>query len=227
MTKKKTAKKQDKKENSEEKKTVKDHVKKHLDKKVTIGTVVGIALVLIVLFFPVKYEATESYIDINEYEEEYQVKEPDLDNPKDVEVCVDVPAKVKISDNSTANRPFGLYDYKCEASFKVWNQEDTVGEWTYSYVFNINGKEFKTESQTRKIQPLAPLKFDFESDECKEGDKLTGRMELIKGPTTSECEYEVQYDEITVTKTRLVTEEIEKERKVTLTKPLWKKIFGL
>ena len=215
------------KEKKAEKKTVKERVEKHMNKNITLGAVVGVVLVLVILFFPIKYEATENYIDINEYNEDYQVTEPDMANPKEIEVCVAIPAKVVISENSTANRPRGLYDYRCEADFKVRNQEDTLGEWTFKYVFNINGKDFETGPQTEKIQSLASIKFEFYSDECKEGDRLTGKMVLVNGPTTQDCTYETQYDDITVTKTRLVTEEIEKQRKVTMTKPLWKKVLGL
>ncbi len=225
-SKKKTETKKAEEPKKQEKKSVKEHVSKHMNKNVKVGTIIGIVLVLAILFFPVRYEATETYTELNEYEEEYPATEQV--SLGEQEVCVEVPAQVKEEPDPLS--PFvkaSGKEYVCHAELRVWNMDETIGEWTYKYIFNVNGKDFETDPITREIVPLSSYYYIFEIDECDSGDRVTGYYELISSPTTTECNYEEVFEERTVTKTRLVTEEVEKTRKITKTKPLWKKILGI
>ena len=229
MAKKTQAKKtEDKEQEKKQKAEPKQNVKKHLDKKVTIGSLIGVAVLLIILFFPTKYEAVETYIDINEYTEEYDVKELDMNNPKEREVCIEVPADMREEPD-----PFSPFvkaigkEHVCYAKVRVWNTGKTAGKWTYKYIFNINGKDFEADPVQMEIPALSSYHFEFMIDECNLGDRVTGYYVLLEGPMARECQYETYYDEVTVTKTRIVTEETEKQRRVTMTRPLWKKILGI
>ena len=243
MAKKKSKKKTtEKKPKKEQKKSVKEHVSKHMNKNVKVGTIVGVILVLAILFFPVKYcmiktnvekffpvkyEATEKYIDINEYDEEYPVME-NVSLGKQ-EVCEQVPAEVREEPDplSPFVDPVGKEDFVCYAELRVWNMAESAGKWTYKYIFNVNGKDFEADPIEKEIATGSSDYFKFQIDVCKAGDKVTGHHELVKGPTVPRCEYREVFEEQEVMKTRTVTEEIEKTRKVTKTKALWKKVLGI
>ncbi|MFH2020086.1 MAG: hypothetical protein ABIJ34_01650 [archaeon] len=194
-------------------KEIKEHKPKklheHLKQKVPVPVyMIGAAILLVLLLFVIKipYQAKESYIEIEKYEEQVTVMKDYVVNE---EVCKTVPSEIKISENTTYARAFGLSGFKCYAKFKLWNQENTLGEWTIKYAFNVNGKEFLTEPVTKKIPALAAVEFSFElEDTCKSGDSVSGDFVIVSSPTTEICLYQ------DVTKQKPELETIQKERNV-------------
>ena len=166
MAKKKSAKKP-----ANEKKSLKKHVEHHLSKKVSVP-VVAVIVLLLLMVIRVPYEATETYTV--EVEEEYEEVILDKENPREEEVCEDVPSNYELLDHETFGRIEGRSDYFCIGSFRVMNHEQTEGKWIYSYVFTVNGKEFPIVEEEETIQGLSQVTFTFESDVCKEGDTIEG-----------------------------------------------------
>ncbi len=224
MAKKKSKSKKPKKKS---KKTVVHHVHKHLSKEVSISVGVVILLLILVLV-KVPYEARETYTEYEPYEVEVQETVQNMDDPREERICTESPSEVKIEVDplSPYIKPFGLNEHRCYANFKVWNQEDTGGKWTYQYVFDVSGKEVVTEPQTKPIAKYSSVTFEFESEECQEGDTVTGTYELVESPTTEDCEYVTVYPNVTITKTVTKQKEVEKERVMTKREPLWQLIIG-
>lgn len=216
------AKKQTPKKSSKEKKSIKQHVEHHLSKKISVP-IIAVVVILLLIIIRLPYTATETYTE--KVEEEYEEQVPDLDNPKDVEVCDDVPSEYEILNHEFYGKPEGVSDYVCVGSFKVKNHESTEGKWTFDYVFTVNGKQFQVDEKEKKIPGFSQVTYTFESDVCKEGDDITGEYILLSSPTTIECEYVTQYDEITVTNTRTV--DVQKEREVIKYESLWERLLGL
>ena len=116
------------------------------------------------------------------------------------------------------------YDYRCVAELRVWNLRDTPGKWTIRYKFNIAGKEVVTDSITKSVPELNPITYIFYSEECQEGDPLTGEYEVVASPTAEDCEYKTVYPQVSVTETR--KRPVEKERLFDEYEPLWQKLLG-
>jgi hypothetical protein len=208
-------------------KTIKEHL--HTKVPVPIYIVIGVALMLLMLFvFRVPYQAKESYIDLETYTETYMESVEDTSVPPTLD-CPEIPAPVRIRDNYTYIKPSGLNDYICYATFKVENQANTGSNWTYRYVFNINGMDFPTEPQTYRIDKSPASKtFVFESDLCEKDDRLFGHHELISGPivqSTDDCVAVPKM--IEVERTRTATREVPKERLVQKTESIWQLILGV
>lgn len=204
------------------KKKLHHHITHHLSKeiKLTVG------LLILVLLFTVpkfEYEAKETQTKIEEYE--VDVVETDYNSPKEVRVCTPVPGKVREEPD-----PFSPFvktsgtDFICYAKIRVWNDGDQEGEWTYRYTFQLGTKTIVKE-ETIKIQPAPSSEwFEFEADDCQEGDTLTGFYELVSGPIIQKCTYETQYPKITVTETK--QRDVQEEIFITKREPLWQKLIG-
>ena len=204
---------------SKKEKKLQHHVKHHLTKevKLSVGLVV-ILLLLVIIRLP--YEAREVYTV--KVTEEVERQEPD--GFKEVRVCTTVPLEVREEPD-----PFSPFvkvsgkDHICYAEIRIWNDGDQVGDWTYRYTFELGSKTIVKEL-TKTVPPLSSIWFEFEDEECQEGDALTGDYEMISGPTKQDCTY------VTQPKTKKVTviveKDVEEERTVTKYEPLWQKLIG-
>ena len=207
------------KKSSGKKKMLHHHVKHHLTKevKLSVGLVV-IVLLLVIIRLP--YEAREVYTV--KVTEEVERQEPD--GFEEVRVCTTVSLEVREEPD-----PFSPFvkaegkDHICYATIRIWNDGNQEGEWTYRYTFQLGTKTLVHEL-TETVSPLSSIWFEYEDDECQEGDKLTGFYELLSGPTKQDCTYERQQKYKTVTVT--VEKDVEEERTVTKREPLWQKLIG-
>lgn len=202
-----------------------NHAKKHLmtDVAIPAGAILLI-LVLVVLRFP--YQAEVRDIVEEEYEVEIVEQIPDTLNPIEERTCVETAARSRIENHLNFMDEYGLHDYKCKAEFRVWNNEETTGEWTFRYVFDVSGKEVVTEDKTLEIPRISSQWFYFESDECQEGDVLSGTYEMVSYPTTRMCEYHTIIPNKTVIRTETRTREVLKTTIETRSEPLWQKLIG-
>lgn len=214
------------KADKQNKKHIVHKIKEHLEMKIAIP--VGILLLILVLVLVrVPYTAKESYNETEFYTETESVIEPDMENPKQERVCVDVPANIKVEEDyfSPYIKAIGK-EFQCEAEVRVWNNGKEKGKWTYKYVFNISGKVVETEPITKEILSLSSGTFMFISDECLDVDTVTGEYVFVSGPTTSNCEYKTVYPNKTVVKEVEKQRDALRERIITKYEPLWQKILG-
>lgn len=209
------------KSSRKKKKKLHHHVKYHLSREIKIT--VGLVLLLLLLTVPkFEYEAKETLTKIEEYDVDVVVK--DYDNPREVRVCTPVPADVREEPDPFS--PFVKVEgkgYICYAKVRIWNNGDQEGEWTYRYTFELGDKRIVKEL-TKEIPPLSSIWFEFEDDECQEGDSVTGSYELVSGPIRQECTYETQYPDKTVTETK--QREVIEEIFVTKREPLWQRLIN-
>ena len=209
------------KSSGKKKKKLHHRVKKQLGKevKLSVGLVI-ILLLLVIVRLP--YNAKEVYTEIEEYTVDVVV--PDYDNPVEKRICTPVPADVRLEPD-----PFSPFvktsgkDFICYAKLRVWNDGDQEGDWTYRYTFELGSKNIVKEV-TKTVPPSSSIWFEFEADECQEGDTVTGHYELVSGPIRQDCTYETQYPDKTVTEKK--QREVQKERYVTKYEPLWQKLIG-
>ncbi len=223
---KKPSKKQTKPENkAAQKKPENKAIHEHLFAKVSIPVILLILIVMLAVI-RVPYEATVVKMVDEEYEEEYETTETVYVGEE--EVCEQVPLEVSVTEDpfSPFVDPYGT-GHRCKAEIDVRNTNDFKGEWTYKYVFVIDGDEFESEEKTYEIVPgLGVQPFVFTSDVCEAGDKVTGYYVLVEGPTGPECHDEDVYEDRTVTKTRTAVRKVPQEETVQKTETLWQLIVG-
>jgi hypothetical protein len=201
------------------------HVKRFLGW--TIGVPVFLILILAALaLVKVPYNAKESYIDIVSEQVTINESHDDLTKPIYERICEDIPSVETVKSQFVYGKPYGLNGFKCYAEFKVTNENKTEGEWTYRFIFNMGGKLNYSKTITENIPGGATMKFEFETEECKSEDTISGEYELISRPITNTCYYLTKYAQIVVPKTEIVKREVKKERLVTKQEPLWQKILG-
>ena len=221
MAKKKTSKKNSKKQKQQV--NIIEHVKQHMLTEVGIPAA-AIVVLLILVLVKVPYQAQEQYTEIEQYEEPVQKVVPG--ETREERICEQTPAQVTVTSHYNYIRPFGTSEYKCYSEFKVTNQEDTDGKWTYRYIFDVSGKEVITDPEEELIPRLGSITYYFESDVCEREDSVDGTYELVDGPMTTECRYEMVTPNVTVTEMETREREVQKTRIITKYEPLWQKILG-
>ena len=195
------------------------HVKHHLSRevKLSVGLVV-ILLLLVIVRLP--YEAKEMYTVKVTEQEPQEV----FDKNEEVRVCTPVHADVREEPD-----PFSPFvkasgkDFICYATIRIWNDGDQEGEWTYRYTFELGSKTIVREI-TDDVPPLSSQWYEFEADDCQEGDTVTGFYEMVSGPIIQDCTYKTQpkYKTVMVT----VEKDVEEERTIIKYEPLWQKLVG-
>lgn len=216
-----------KKQEKPVKKKLVNQVKEHL--MMQVGLPLGaLLLILLVVMVRVPYLAKETYTENETYIELVPVTELDTKNPIWAKECTQEPAQFTVEEDTFSPHiaAYGVGGFLCKAEFKVRNTATSEGTWTYYYTFNISGRIVSTGPLTKKIQGLATVKFEFQSDECQQGDKLTGTYNFVSGPTATVCKNVVTYKNVTVTKEVTKKRESQKERVITKYEPLWQKILG-
>ncbi len=220
-------------EKTPEKKTSpKKHVKKlvHRVKKslaMEISLPLGlIILLVIVALIKLPYTAKEVYTETEERIEPVTKTVEDREHPFYERLCKDVPLGIVISDEWVYGKPFGTSGYKCYAEFKVTNKGTADGKWTFTYLFDIGGKKITSEPVTELIPKYTSFTFEFETEQCKEGDKPDGSYLLVSGPVTQTCEYQLTYPNRTITINDTVKVEVQKTRVITKYEPIWQKVIG-
>lgn len=165
----------EKKDNKEITETQKKNLKEKLKKKIEIPVflIVGIIILFFVISLfsiRVSYKAKEKYTELENYVVEIQEEKPDLDNPITERVCEEKPAKTRIDNIEVYLKRYGLKEFKCYAEFRVLNENNIDGDFTYKFIFDINGKKQETEEKTLYIAKYSMVKFIFETS-CLGGDK--------------------------------------------------------
>jgi hypothetical protein len=206
-------------------KKVAEHVHKHLMMKISIPVIILLGLLLLGLI-RVPYTAKE----IMDVEEKFMTEVnrivPDYDNPVQVRVCEEEIPRYTISDERVYGRPFGLYDYRCYADFKIRNHDNAEGHWSFKYVFNISGKIIETEPVRHFIPKYSQMTYDFMIEDCIAEDTKKGYYVLLSTPMNSICEYVTEYPEKTVTEQVEETKWVKKEARVPKKEPLWQYLIG-
>ncbi len=195
------------------------------------GMKIGIPLfVLLILalsaLIRIPYTAKESYTEIESREVTITEIIEDRESPVQTRICEDAPSAYTVREHYVYGKPYGVSGYKCYAKFRVTNDEETKGEWTYRYVFDISGKKIATAPATYTIPTYATIEFNFETEECTAEDTVKGAYELLSGPTVQACRFETQYRNRTVTRTEIKPSEVQKERLVRKYEPLWQWLAG-
>jgi len=206
----------------EKKEVPKKEKKEHVELKVSHKSLIyaGIAVaavVLILVLFVFKlhtYTKTEMVTETRERDKIVTETMDDLTQPYTEVVCGDVEAKyrVEVDQFSPYMRPFGLSEHKCYAEAKIWNDGKVEGKWTLRYIFYVNEIAVKTEPVVKTVFPLNPTPLKFETDQCQEGDTLTGELVVLQSPTVEVCENVVSYKQKTVEKTVVEEYTVDVER---------------